>query len=416
MKAGSHETLAPLVSEKPLTGKINYIDHLKILLTVLVVLHHSFITYGAAGSWYFQQKATNMSALFPMTVFVATDQSFFMGFFFFLSALFIGPSYQKKGAARFITDRLIRLGIPLVFYSLVLSPILIYLVEHYGYGKPYSFIEFISGYHNWIDFGVMWFVAALLIFNLLYVALKNVALFNFDFPSNAKLLIGATLLGLFTFITRLAFPTGWTLSPFGFQLGHFPQYILLFIMGIVASKNKWLSQLDLKQGKCMARIAVFMVLVILPFMFAASLVTKTPGQHFTGGWNIFAFSYSLWEQLTGIMIMTALLCIASFKWNTPSPFLSRLSANVFAVYIFHPLVLITLSLFVQSWTIDPVAKLTIVGPSAVKLSFIFASVVRKIPYVSRIIKRNVVSNRAAFFYKSFPWFENFFIFPNVFKC
>jgi hypothetical protein len=58
-----------------------------------VVLHHAFITYGAPGGWYYQQKTDHIAALLPMTMFVATNQSFFMGFFFFLSALFVEPSY-----------------------------------------------------------------------------------------------------------------------------------------------------------------------------------------------------------------------------------------------------------------------------------------------------------------------------------
>ena len=37
-------------------GKIFYIDNIKVILTVLVVLHHSAITYGAPGSWYFIHK------------------------------------------------------------------------------------------------------------------------------------------------------------------------------------------------------------------------------------------------------------------------------------------------------------------------------------------------------------------------
>jgi uncharacterized membrane protein YcfT len=84
MKAADTETLAPPTAGKPLAGKIAYIDHLKVLMTVLVVLHHSFITYGAPGSWYFQQKTSHLWALFPMTMFVATNQSFFMGFLFFI--------------------------------------------------------------------------------------------------------------------------------------------------------------------------------------------------------------------------------------------------------------------------------------------------------------------------------------------
>lgn len=379
----------PQAAEKSAASKISYIDNLKVLMIVLVVLHHSFITYGAPGSWYYQQKTHLLAALFPMTVFVATNQSFFMGFFFFLSALFVGPSYQKKGTARFLADRLKRLGIPLVFYSLVLSPILNYTVEHYGYGQHHSFIEYMSGYRHWIDFGVMWFVAALLIFNFAYLAFKSIPAFNFsikvNFPSNKQILLAGAALGVASFLTRLIFPTGWVLSPLGFQLGYFPQYIALFIMGIVASNNNWLSQLNLKQGRYLRRLAILMVTIALPVIFILFLALKFPAQYFNGGWNPVAFSYAMWEQITGIMIMAAMLCIAKFKWNTPSAFMSWLSANAFAVYIFHPLVLITLSLLVQSWTVDPVVKLLVIAPSAVALSFVFASLIRKIPFVSGII-------------------------------
>ncbi|HEY1870652.1 MAG TPA: acyltransferase family protein, partial [Chitinophagaceae bacterium] len=127
--AESKLDLSGSVSQKKPGAKIVYIDHLKVILIILVVLHHAFITYGAPGSWYFQQKETSLAALFPMTVFVATNQSFFMGFFFFLSALFVEPSYRKKRATRFLSDRLKRLGLPLIFYSLILSPVMNYSVE-----------------------------------------------------------------------------------------------------------------------------------------------------------------------------------------------------------------------------------------------------------------------------------------------
>jgi hypothetical protein len=63
---------------------INYLDHIKVLLTVLVILHHTFITYGAPGGWYFKQPATNIGALIPMTLFVSINQSFFIGMLFFI--------------------------------------------------------------------------------------------------------------------------------------------------------------------------------------------------------------------------------------------------------------------------------------------------------------------------------------------
>jgi surface polysaccharide O-acyltransferase-like enzyme len=302
--------------------------------------------------------------------------------------LFVGRSYEKKGTALFVTDRLKRLGIPLVFYSLILSPVLNYIVEHYGYGQYHSFIEYMSGYHHWIDFGVMWFVAALIVFNFVYLLFKSLGInykFEFGFPSNKYILLFGVALAILSFLTRLLFPTGWILSPVGFQLGYFPQYIFLFIAGLVASNNKWLDQLNLKQGNSMAWMALVMVLIMLPAIFIAFLVLKFPSNYFNGGWNWVSLTYSLWEQVTGIMIMTALLCIACFKWNNQTPRLKYLSANAFAVYIFHPLVLITLSLLVKGWAVDPAVKLLVVAPTAVIGSFLFAGVLRKIPFVRGII-------------------------------
>src|ERR1700709_1295300 len=122
-------TASALIPTKP---KIAYIDRLKVILTALVILHHTFITYGAPGGWYYFQKTTSEAAKIPMTLFVAVNQAFFMGFFFFLSAYFIRPSYEKKGAAKFVKDRLIRLGIPLIFYSVILGPAMNYLVYYFG--------------------------------------------------------------------------------------------------------------------------------------------------------------------------------------------------------------------------------------------------------------------------------------------
>jgi surface polysaccharide O-acyltransferase-like enzyme len=348
------------------------------------VLHHTFITYGAPGGWYFKQPSNLKAALFPMTVFVATNQSFFMGFLFLLSALFVGPSYKKKGAGKFLADRLKRLGIPLLFYSLVLSPIMIFLVKKYGEGKSYSFIQFISGFHDWIDFGVMWFVAALIVFNLVYLLWKQLSIsftIKISWPSNGQLLMAGVALGLISFLVRLIWPTGWTLSPVGFQLGYFPQYIVCFIVGIIASNNNWLDHLALKQGKTMAWMARGMVLLLLPAIFVWFMIAKFPESSFNGGWNPVAFVYSLWEQITGVMIMVALLCIAKFKWNNDTPFLKTLSANAFGVYMFHPLLVISIALLLKDWTIEPALKLLIAAPLAVASSFVFAGLLRKIPGV-----------------------------------
>lgn len=78
------------------TNKIHYIDHLKVVLTALVVLHHAFVTYGAPGGWYYSEKTTIEGALIPMTILVSVNQAFFMGFSFFYQRYLFHPLTIKK--------------------------------------------------------------------------------------------------------------------------------------------------------------------------------------------------------------------------------------------------------------------------------------------------------------------------------
>tara|TARA_B110000483_G_C18151807_1_gene525759 strand:- start:486 stop:839 length:354 start_codon:yes stop_codon:yes gene_type:complete len=72
------------------------------------------IVYGGSGDWYWRE-APDASSI-PLVFFNALNQSFFMGFFFLLAGYFTPQSLEKKGLGPFLTDRLKRLGIPLLSY------------------------------------------------------------------------------------------------------------------------------------------------------------------------------------------------------------------------------------------------------------------------------------------------------------
>ena len=368
--------------------KIFYIDRLRVILTVLVVLHHVLITYGAPGGWYYSQKSTNIAAVSLMTMIVTINQSFFMGFFFFLSAYFIRPSYEKKGAVRFVTDRLLRLGIPLVFYSFILSPVLSYLVYYFGKGNQISFFQYLHGFDDWIDFGVLWFVAALLLFTFIYVLWrmivknnqsKKLATQSFNF-----ILLFAGGIGVVSFFTRTIFPVGWILKYTGFQLGYFPQYIALFILGLIASKNKWLDTMTFQTGKRSLKSSM-RLLLFFPIFLLIEKTTSMSQDWFTSGFHWQQLLFAVWEQLMGFSIIVALLCYGKQLWNKSSTLLTKLSRYAFAVYIFHPLVIISLSLALRNWAVDPAIKFLLVAPLAVAGSFLLASVIVLIPGVKKII-------------------------------
>src|SRR6478736_514570 len=230
------------------TERYTYIDNIRIWMTVLVILHHAAVTYGAPGGWYYSEKGDSLVVGLILTVFVATNQAFFMGFFFFLSSFFIPASYEKKGAARFILDRLKRLGIPLIFYTLVLGPATIYIAIRYGEHMQLSFSDYYFNKEEWIDFGVLWFTAALLVFTFAYWVIRKSndreSTEQKPFPENRTIFLFALTLGVITFCVRIFFNIGWTLKPLGFQFAHFTQYIALFVFGIVAYRNNWLQAIS----------------------------------------------------------------------------------------------------------------------------------------------------------------------------
>ncbi|MBD1366965.1 acyltransferase [Mucilaginibacter sp. ZT4R22] len=382
------ETKSAITPEHP-KGKIVYIDHLKVVLTVLVILHHTVITYGAPGNWYFNEKTKLLGAIVPMTAFVAVNQAFFMGFFFFLSALFIPSSYDKKGPAKFITDRLLRLGLPLVFYSLVLSPFLSFMPYNYtGTHPKITYAQYLGGFDSWIDFGVLWFVAALLLFTLAYALFRMFVddrLVSKPIPSTVKILTFAICVGVLTYTVRIFFPVGWVLKPLGFQLGHFAQYVAMFVLGIIASRSKWISNADYATGKTMRTIALCLVFIGFPVFFVVRQLVGFPVEYYNVGGHWQSLWYAVWEQLVGFTIVTALLCIGKTRWNKPSAFLSLLARSSFAVYIFHPLILIGLSVALHSWAIEPALKFLVVGPLAVLGSFLLGLLVVRIPGVNRVV-------------------------------
>src|SRR6266481_5077779 len=98
------------------------LDRARTFLTLVVLLHHSVIPYT-----YFGHTDPKSWIGFDMIV-LATD-SFFMAMFFFLSGLFVWPGITRKGPLNYLSDRLLRLGLPFVICALTIIPIAYYAIS-----------------------------------------------------------------------------------------------------------------------------------------------------------------------------------------------------------------------------------------------------------------------------------------------
>jgi fucose 4-O-acetylase-like acetyltransferase len=376
--------------------RLLYIDNIRILLICLVITTHTAITYGGSGSWYYTYPYTTLPATVILTLVTALNQTFFMGFFFLISAYFVPASLDRKGTRHYLHDRFIRLGIPLVVWVVLINPLLEYYVATEVHGYSGSFADFYHGlFVPFTGFGLslMWFVFLLLVFTLGYIAVRSVR--NVpdqppaeprSFPVLSSILLLGIVVGVLSFLVRIFFPIGYTSELFNIQFPFFPQYIIYFAIGLYAAQNSWLSNIPEDTGKRASRLALVLIVfepLLLLFLFAvASGGSLDP---VLGGLHVQALVYALWEQVTGIVIVVALLWLFSRRFDHQGPVERAASADTYAVYILHPLVLVVLSITLSVFILPPLLFFGIMLPMVIVLTFLFAQAIRAIPGVSSVL-------------------------------
>jgi len=370
--------------------RLLYIDNLRVLLTILVILLHLSIGYGAPGDWYYNEEGQigTISSII-MTLFVALNQAFFMGFFFMLSSYFSPGSLDRKGAKLFLMDRLKRLGIPILFYALVLNPLIEYALAVFQ-GYEGSFWQALrEGYLDSIGVGPTWFIEALLLFAVLYVLWRRInpsvpVRAEGSVPGNRAIALFAVGLGLVTFGVRIWLPVGWWLEPLHFQLAHFPQYIALYILGILAYQRSWFSALTDRQGRTWLLVTIGLI-ILFPVIFVAGGALQGNLDPFIGGWHWQSLAYSVWEQLMCLAVVVTLLVWYRNRFNHQGKLSRAMSGAAYGTYIIHAPVITLLALALSGIKLDLTLKFVLVAPVAVAASFIVGYLVKKLPLARDIL-------------------------------
>lgn len=358
------------------------IDVIRVLMTMLVILHHTAISYGGAGGWFWRQEPDGSNLV--LVLFNAINQSYFMGLFFLLAGYYTPQSYDRKGATRFLTDRVFRLGLPLLAFFFVLHPLTVAIART---GEGHAF------WRGWWDQtiahdfapGPLWFAFALLIFTFFYVGWRLIrrrisgASFSLDaLPAPPVLLATAIAVGLTSFAVRLVMPVGEEVLRL--NLGYFPCYILLFAVGCAAARSRFLEHLTLRAVAPWMLVSA-LAIAVLPFV----VITRSGAGAFEGGWNINALFYALWDPLVAFGVILGLFWAATRWWNRPSPLMERLGHAAFGAFIIHAPVLVALSVWTANWTVAPLVKFIVIGIAACVSSFAGAIALRLVPGVRRIM-------------------------------
>jgi membrane-bound acyltransferase YfiQ involved in biofilm formation len=365
--------------------RLFHLDNLRVFLTVLVILHHAAIAYGASGDWAITDPRVDEISPIFLTFFTALNQSYFMSIFFLLAGYFTPRSLERKGPGPFLKDRLIRLGIPLLVYTSLVININQLVLGVWMRGLPFR-------WNFTYEVGHLWFLQALFLFAVLYLLYRSWApsegrpqIYSDRFPPDRALIFSIIVLAILTFTVRIWVPVGEWVSP-GFQLAHFVHYVVSFYVGILAFRGDWFNRL----GQAQARRWGVVALVCMPFFFVVGILGgalegEAGLERFLGGVHWQSLAYVLWESVMFISITVFLLYFFRERFNQAGPFMRAMAANVYTVYIIHQTVLITFNVLFLPVDIPTILKFPIVSLIVVPLCFSLATLIRKLPYADRVL-------------------------------
>ncbi|HTB97288.1 MAG TPA: acyltransferase family protein [Terracidiphilus sp.] len=374
------------------TARDFYIDRLRSVMTVFVLLHHTAIVYGAPGGWFWNElHPSGTAASLLLTLFVSTNQAYFMGFFFLLAGYFTPGSLERKGYARFIGDRFLRLGIPLLAFGLLLGPLTAAIVNRFAEGGSFIATFTWLWQHKRFISGPLWFAQALLIFSLAYClwrrffgsSLTNTTRASRPIPRALTWLLSALVVGAAALAIRQFIPVGENV--FGLQLAYFAAYIFLFAIGIAAWRYNWLRQLRWSNAR-VGIIAAILAWPLMPLAIALARALNAPGKsNFAGGFTWPAILYALWEPFVAWGLIAAWL-LAFHRWmNRPSKLWSWLNRRAYAVYIIHPVVLVSISLAFHSWIAPALVKFAVTGSLTCIATWLLCDPLVRLPGIRNIV-------------------------------
>lgn len=355
MKSLRENASATTRASKP--DRIDYVDAVRVILILLVVAHHSVESYVTAHP---PEVPFPDPPLVRGGIFLWVNAAFFMGLFFFLGGYFAPEAFDRKGATTFVSDRALRLGVPLVLGTILIVPLAgwshialdptlpplsywTYLTQDFfGYGpKP----NFWPPSERWpaFEFGHLWFLEHLLVYATLYAAIRVIMppddgkLWRKP-PSHLAIATYAVLLAAATFIVRFWYPQNRWIAFLHFiqmEPAHLPQYVSLFAIGAFAGPRRWLETMPTRRG--LVWLAIGAGLALMAYVLAATTaptgVTADDASRQLRVCTIEAFICA--GMCVGLPVLSRELALGAGRvWRA-------LARNVFAIYVFHfPIVLL----------------------------------------------------------------------------
>jgi hypothetical protein len=318
-----------------------YLDWLRIMVIILVIFHHTALTFSKIGKGYFYIDEQVKFIYY----FIQSDffNLWFMKLLFFISGMSIFMALRKKRNLRFVKERVLKLLIPTLFVSVFLGPISAYIgaINNKTYNKSifYFFPHYFSNITKYLGWPQMWFCVYLFTFSIILIPFFNFMKnnnqieksFNKFLSKKNNIFLPIMVIVLFEMVFRPYSPGYQNLYS---DWANFTVYISYFILGYIFAIDSVLSKILYEKRK------IFLVFAILSSVTYIYL-------HYLEYYNLFDIKYYFHKVYCFKLFLSFLQGIASYSWigfiigisqkhlNKSHKKLPVISEWAFVLYVIH---------------------------------------------------------------------------------
>jgi len=365
----NNKIMASTTINAPISTRMAFFDNLKVLMMAMVIVHHVGQAYGPMGAWWPIQELTRAEILEP---FFMVNRSFGMSLFFMIAGYFAALSCERSGPAGFVRNRLQRLGIPLLGFSLVMILLQVFvfgllLTGELGPVWPVDVIHF-------------WFVQHLLLYSLGYAVWRGLrhgsakgTVRHTSPPRYGVILAFAIGLALATAIVKTWYDTDEWIYLFGYiriAPADLPRDLAMFLVGTLVYRNDWASRFSSKAG----RIWLTIGLTLASFWYVYTLCLADVLVFSDAVWGLVL---PLWESLLCCSMCIGLTVVFRDSVNSQTPLAREMAQSTYAAYMLHIFVAIFFQSIALRVTAPTLLKFFIVSLVTVPVSFLLASLIRR---------------------------------------
>jgi fucose 4-O-acetylase-like acetyltransferase len=317
--------------------RINWMDNLRTIIILLVVLYHVGGVYEAAGLWGWFWIVDDPATITWVGILGIVFDIFMIPTLFFISGYLTPASLKNRTGWEFLTGKFKRLMIPWVIAVFTLIPLykVIFLYSRNLPQEHWSTYFHITNPNsqNWL-----WFLPALFVFNMLYLLLSKA---NLRIPniSLKGAVLGTLLIGFvysFSIGGILGFRS-WTLTPLiDFENERLLVYFMAFLLGSLCFRQNAFAE------KPRSKTLYTVVNSITWIPITVHILARLYPIFYPEGFSITPLYRIIWWLSFDLSLLCLLyVMIESFRryFDKTGRIWSGLNRNSYGVYIIHVIVI-----------------------------------------------------------------------------